>query len=105
MKKFGIIALVLVLALSLCACTRRKNETTVPTTKSTIPPTTAAPTIAPTMPTEMPTTNIPDPNVDPSHSTQDTNETNDMGITDGTTDTAGIDSAEGRMRRSNRRIR
>lgn len=63
MKKYGIIALILILALSLAACGRRNNEaTSTPTTTgaSVIPgidPTIMDPTIG---------TNIPDPSVDTS---------------------------------------
>lgn len=81
MKKFGMIAIALILTFSLCACGRRdNNETTTPTvtTRPTVPPTTApttAPTTEPTMVPDLPDmdTNIPDPTVD-SNSTNGTND-------------------------------
>ena len=72
MKKITIFALVLVLAISLCACRMGGNEepTTIPTTV----PTTAAPTTMPDPTIIDPTildptieTNIPDTNVDDDH--------------------------------------
>lgn len=78
MKKFGIIALTLVLTFALSACRRGDDKET------TIPPETASrattvPTTIDTMPIIDPTigTNIPDPTVD-SNSTE--------GMTDGMTD-------------------
>ena len=69
MKKFGIIALVLILVFSLAACRmgRQEEETTVPTDPVT--------TVPETRPTEPPTTvpdptlgtNIPDEDVDDDH--------------------------------------
>ncbi len=60
MKKCCIFALLLVLALSLCAC-GRNNDATVPSTRSVMPSTDMN-----ILPDTMPTleTNIPDPNVD-----------------------------------------
>lgn len=78
MKKFGMIAMALILTLSLCACRRRDpSETTTPTTtQPTTAPTTAPATAPTTEPTVMPDlpdmdTNIPDPTVD-SNSTDET---------------------------------
>lgn len=86
MKKFGMIAMALILTLSLCACGRRNNSEpttpTVPKQPTTAP--TAAPTTAPTTePTVMPDlpdmdTNIPDPTVD-SNSTDGMTDGNDNG--------------------------
>lgn len=68
MKKFGVIAIALVFALSLCACGRRNEEPSTTTTRPTTAPTTPTTTKAPTTPATMPTieTNIPDPSVDTS---------------------------------------
>ncbi len=96
MKKFGMLALTVILVLSLCACGRRdnRNPTTEPTTiaPTTTPATTAPATTAPATteaPTVMPDipdmeTNIPDPTV------------NDNS-TDGTTDTT-QENARSRIR-------
>ena len=73
MKTFLILALVLVLALGLCACRMGgKNEETTPTTDATEPPATTTPSeteplVDPTImdPTLAP--NIPDPSVDDDH--------------------------------------
>ena len=76
MKKFSVIALVLVLAVSMCACGKRNNEPTRTTRDTT-------PTTVPTVPTvTMPSTNIPDPTVD-SNSTMGTDGTGST-ATDGT---------------------
>ena len=74
MKKLTIFTLLLVLAMSLCACRMGSSEetTTIPTTEpetTTMPvPTTTEPT------TQSPTieTNIPDTNVDDEHMTDTT---------------------------------
>lgn len=76
MKRFSIIALVLVLAISLAACGRRNNnETSAPSTDVTI-----LPDINPTI-----DTNIPDPDVNTSMPmyTDGTNSTDGFGNTDG----------------------
>lgn len=79
MKKFCALTLALVLAVPLCACSRRKDDTpteTLPpvtTEQTTLPPVTTEPaTTAPTVIPDMPEldTNIPDPTVD-SNSTDD----------------------------------
>ena len=74
MKRIGIIALVLILALSMAACRRGSTDNTEPsvTTQPTTTPTTAPTTQPTTMPTIIPEidptidTNIPDPDVDTS---------------------------------------
>lgn len=73
MKKYGIIALVFALALSLSACGRRKNQETTPSTMAPtiIPPTTI---LDPTIMDPTLDTNIPDPNVD-THMTDPTDNT------------------------------
>ena len=60
MNKFSIIALVLVLTLSLCACGRRNNTPAMPDPTVTTP----APSTIPSKPVTDPT-NIPDPEVNP----------------------------------------
>lgn len=74
MKKFGIIALVLVLTLFLYACSRR-NNTKEPMAPTTVP--TEAPTITPVIPETDPTmdTNIPDPEVNGNSDTETNNAT------------------------------
>lgn len=72
MKKYGIIALTLVMALSLCACSRKdanKPTTGNTPTVNTMPSATKMTemTLPMTIPTVAP--NIPDPNVDPSSDT------------------------------------
>lgn len=80
MKKFTVIALVLVLTVSLAACGRRRNEPTE-TTRDTTPIT------VPTVPDmTMPSSNIPDPTVD-SNSTTATDDTR-------STETTGIHATE-----------
>ena len=73
MKKYGIIATVLALALSLSACGRRNNQETTPNTMAPtiIPPTTI---LDPTIMDPTLDTNVPDPNVD-NHSTDSTDNT------------------------------
>ena len=68
MKKYGIIALVLILVFALAACGRRNKEQddTTPGTE-TNESTDTDPTIPdPTIMDPLPETNIPDPNVDTS---------------------------------------
>lgn len=80
MKKFSVIALVLVLTISLAACGRRANRPTEATRDTT-------PITVPTVPDmTMPSTNIPDPTVDSNSTTG----------TDGTrsTETTGTTAAE-----------
>lgn len=94
MKKYGVIALVLVLTMSLCACGRKDDTaTTVPTETTSRPTTqpTAAPTTETTIPMLDPTvdTNIPDPTVD-----HNSTEGMDGGMTDNTENTT--PSARGR---------
>lgn len=60
MKKCSIFVLLLILALSLCAC-GRNNDTTVPSTNQ-VTPSSDMNILPDTMPTLE--TNIPDPNVD-----------------------------------------
>ena len=75
MKKLSVIALIIVMALSLGACGRKKQEP-IQTTGDTTPMT------VPTMPDmTMPTSNIPDPTVD-SNSTMSTDGTGDTSATD-----------------------
>ena len=64
MKKFGIVAITVILTLSLAACGRNKDkETTTPTNDTN----TSAPTILdPTIMDPTLDTNIPDPSVDTS---------------------------------------
>lgn len=65
MKKFAIFALVLTLALALCACRMGKNEDSETTTDNGVQntaPQVTTPIIDPTM-----GTNVPDPNVDDTH--------------------------------------
>ena len=80
MKKIALIALVLILALSICACGRsNRNETTASTTPSTTMD--IIPGIDPTI-----TTNIPDPSVNSTMPmyTDGTDVTDHTGITDNT---------------------
>ncbi len=76
MKKFTIIALVLTIALGLCACRMGNTEETTPTTDGATQPSTTAPTEpATTAPMETDPTvidptiapNVPDPSVDDDH--------------------------------------
>ena len=107
MKKYSMIALILVLTVSLCACGRRNKESVV--TNPTV--TTPAVTTAPTKPATEPTleTNIPDPEVDhnstmpggvttdPDNGTHSDTATEPNGTNEQTTTE---ESTLGRMRRS-----
>lgn len=68
MKKFAIFALVLTLALALCACRMGKNEGSETTTDNgaqiTVPHVTT-PIIDPTMGTNVPDTHVDDTHLDP----------------------------------------
>lgn len=86
MRNFIVFALILSLALSLCACRMgESNETTPPTEVTTVPDTTAAPTEPPettpivTIPIPTIEPNVPDPSVDDDHLIDPTEEsqTND----------------------------
>ena len=77
MKKFGILALVLILVLSLAACGKRNKDQSEPTgtenntqtdpAATVTDPTVTMPTVIdPTIMDPLPETNIPDPNVDTS---------------------------------------
>ena len=71
MKKFSLLLVAAMIAVSLCAC-GKKEQTPAVTTPAATSPTAAAPTEEMTLPTIDPTmgTNIPDPEVDP-NSTDD----------------------------------
>lgn len=66
MKKFSLLLVAAMIAVSLCAC-GKKEQTPAVTTPAATTPTAAAPTEEMTLPTIDPTagTNIPDPEVDP----------------------------------------
>ena len=112
MKRFGFIAMSIVLALALTACGRKnKNEATVPTTERPTQSTTAAttaPTTKPTIPaTTKPTTSpTTDPAVDPTMDTNipdpDVEPNSTMPGNDGT-DSTNNGIPEGRSGNSNRR--
>lgn len=93
MKRITILALVLVMALSLCACRMGGNEetTTVPTTQ---PETTTMPvptTTEPMIPDLTFETNIPDTNVDDEHMTDTT------GGSEGNSDDSAVPSVRRRF--------
>ena len=75
MKKFTIIALVLVVALGLCACRMGSNNETTPSENTTTQPQATDPTTPATDPTIIDPTiidptiapNVPDPSVDENH--------------------------------------
>lgn len=72
MKKYGILALTLIMAISLCACSRKddnKHTAGSTPTVNTIPSATQMTEM--TLPMTIPTiaSNIPDPNVDPTSET------------------------------------
>ena len=88
MKKIGIIALSVILALSAAGCGGRNNKNPA-TTPSTVPATTAPATTAPatTAPTVMPDipeieTNIPDPTVNDNSTGDSTDMTDATDATD-----------------------
>lgn len=85
MKKYCIFALVLVLAMSMAACSMGGNETTTTTTPSTTSP---MATILPTIPTTI-EPNIPDTQVD----------TGSLGDMDGTEDITTDNSDDMRSRK------
>lgn len=72
MKKTIAILLVLLTALSLCACRMGQNSDTTPETENTTPPAATDPVetdpiVEPTVMDPTMETNIPDPNVDNDH--------------------------------------
>ena len=92
MKKFGIFALAVILALSAAGCGKRDNKN--PTTTPSTAPATTAPTVMPEIPEIE--TNIPDPTVND-------NSTGDSTDMTGTTDaTDSTDMTQGSSRSSNR---
>lgn len=106
MKKYSIITLVLLLALSLCACRfGGNNETTdgagsQQTTDNMTDPTIVDPTILdPTI-----ETNIPDPDVDNDHMIDETGSSQDQGDADGNGSTGDSDGNDplSRIRRQMR---
>ena len=93
MKRIGIIATILVLAVSLCACRRKENIRPTETMPAiTEPPT--SPTVLPQMDPTM-ETNIPDPSVEATTHNEETTANNEAtDTTDGTGETG--DMSRGR---------
>ena len=103
MKRIGIIALAVILALSAagCGCSNSSIRETTPSTApaTTTPATTAPATTAPTIMPDIPEieTNIPDPTVN-ENSTDDSTDMTGTTDTTATTDTTGTTSENSRSR-------
>lgn len=90
MKKIAIISLVLIMAMSICACRMGGNDETTPTTEPTTePPATTMPEPTIPEPTVLDPTldpiapNVPDPSVDDNHLIDPTEGNGDTGNGEG----------------------